>query len=279
MTRRRDENLPRGHGYLFTGLVLGFVLGLAVSWGLFPVRYRDVDPASLHPDFKATYRALIAVAYWARPDPVRATARLGLLQDPSPVAALQLQAQKALTQSPWPWEAEALAALALMLQGQPLAVPTRTANAMPTPFPATPTPQPSPPLIVAVTATPTEVFDLTPTPAATQATLFRVVHKEPFCDPLRPALLVVEVYDAEGKPLPGVVLEVAWKDGQERLVTGMKPEMGLGYADVVLDPAQGYRLRVVTGSEIVTGLQPLLCRTVQGERYPGGWTIRFQALP
>ncbi len=280
MTRAPAPETPRGPGYLFTGLVLGFVLGLVLAWWVWPVEYRDVAPASLRADFKQVYRSLIAVAYWARPDPVRARARLALLQDPDPQQALFSQAQQSLAQNPWPWESEALDLLARALF-QPKAVAsvlarTPTEKARPTATSIALAPTPTPALRVSPTAPPS--VERSPTPSPTPVPLFRVVHRELFCDPARRALLHIEVYDAQGNPLPGVVLEISWERGQERLVTGMKPELGLGYADFQMEPEETYRLRVVTGSEILMDLQPPQCADEHGA-YPGGWQIVFQAVP
>ncbi len=291
MRKTPPPTTPRGPGYLFTGFILGLALGLAISWWLLPVEYRDVAPASLRTDFKGVYRTLIAVAYWARPDPVRARARLELLQDPAPLEALRLQAQQALAQSPWPWEPEALALLVNALEeGVPSVaaaenLPPTPPQATPT-MPATPPPPVSPTAPPGATLNPTAVEPAQETPGATPTVtlvptpipLFRVVQRENFCDPLRQALLHIEVYDAEGQPLAGIPLEISWARGQERLVTGLKPELGLGYADFQMDPNTTYRLRVITGSEILTNVAPLLCRAPEGA-YPGGLRIVFQALP
>ncbi len=288
MRQAPPPTTPRGPGYLFTGLILGFIMGLAISWWLFPVEYRDVAPASLRADFKGVYRTLIAVAFWARPDPVRAQARLELLNDPSPLEALRVQAQQALAQSPWAWEPEALALLAQELSAV-AQVPTtpppptqvteirptdRLPGATSTPTTTTPSTQ----VASEGTLTPSPPPERTPTVLPTPIPLFRVIQKEAFCDPARQALLHIEVYDADGQPLPGVPLEISWARGQERLVTGLKPELGLGYADFQMEPETLYRLRVITGSEILTNLQPLLCRAQEGTYY-GGWRVLFQALP
>ena len=291
MRRAAPPTTPRGPGYLFTGFVLGLALGLVISWWILPVGYRDVAPASLRADFKGVYRTLIAVAYWARPDPVRARARLELLQDPAPIEALRLQAQQALAQSPWPWEPEALAQLASVLDDT---APLMAANPSPLPPQGSPTPT-TPPTLSPTSPTQTPPHNTpvatasiprpgTPVPRPTATLvptpipLFRVVQQEAFCDPLRQALLHIEVYDAEGQPLAGIPLEISWPRGQERLVTGLKPELGLGYADFQMDPNTVYRLRVITGSEILTNLTPLRCRAPEGA-YPGGLRIVFQALP
>ncbi|NPA30376.1 MAG: hypothetical protein GXO37_00065, partial [Chloroflexi bacterium] len=60
---RRERPPRRGHGYLLTGLLLGFGLGLFIAWVLAPVRYTDTAPDRLRADFKDAYRTLIALAY------------------------------------------------------------------------------------------------------------------------------------------------------------------------------------------------------------------------
>ena len=71
----------RGHWYLLTGLAIGAIIGLLYSWLVQPVQYTNTTPASLRSEFKDQYRALIAAAYVANGDLVRAKARLELLKD------------------------------------------------------------------------------------------------------------------------------------------------------------------------------------------------------
>ncbi|WP_448593923.1 hypothetical protein [Thermoflexus hugenholtzii] len=67
------------------GLVAGFLLGRHV-W---PVRYVDVAPADLRPEWQAEYVRMVALAYMREQDPNLARARLALLGDP--VAVLRRQ--------------------------------------------------------------------------------------------------------------------------------------------------------------------------------------------
>jgi hypothetical protein len=60
------------------GLVAGFLLGRHV-W---PVRYVDVAPADLRPEWQAEYVRMVALAYIREQDPDLARARLALLGDP-----------------------------------------------------------------------------------------------------------------------------------------------------------------------------------------------------
>lgn len=143
--RRRE----RGPWYLLTGLVLGAVLGLAYAWMVQPVRYINTSPATLRTDFKDRYRALIASAYAANGDLVRARARLELLQDENPYQTLAGQAQRTLAEGRSPNEARSLGLLAAAI-GQPLVQPGSggqpTGVIAASPTPALPPSSPSPTL-------------------------------------------------------------------------------------------------------------------------------------
>ncbi|MGI6740862.1 MAG: hypothetical protein ACOX7C_05185 [Brevefilum sp.] len=105
----------RGHWYLITGLVLGFLLGLLYTRWINPVVYESTDPASLREEFKETYRSTIAQVYAASGNLERATRRLALLEDENPIHALGGQAQRALAAGD-EVQARALALLASALQ-------------------------------------------------------------------------------------------------------------------------------------------------------------------
>jgi Tfp pilus assembly protein PilF len=92
-------NEKRGPWYLLTGLVIGAVLGLLYAWVVRPVQYTNTAPNSLRADYKDQYRAIIAVAYLANGDLLRARARLELLQDPDLYRVLAEQAQASRCQT------------------------------------------------------------------------------------------------------------------------------------------------------------------------------------
>ncbi len=113
-------NENRGPWYLLTGLIIGLVMGLVYSWAVRPVEYVNTSPASLRADFKDQYRALIAAAYAANGDLVRARGRLSLLQDGDTYQALAAQAQQTLADGNSSDEARALGLLAVAIgQGAP----------------------------------------------------------------------------------------------------------------------------------------------------------------
>ena len=124
-------NERRAPWYLLTGLVLGLLLGLAAAWLLRPPEpiIPKVKPDSLQADYKDRYRAMIALAYQANGDLVRARARLELLKDADPYKAVAGQAQQA--QAAGLPEARALALLAGVL-GNPPPTPFATIVFTPT---------------------------------------------------------------------------------------------------------------------------------------------------
>lgn len=138
-------NENRGPWYLLTGLVLGLAISLIYVWVIHPADHTNTSPASLEPASKDRYRALIASAYQADGDLVRAKARLELLKDPDSYQALAGQAQRALADGSSPEEARALGLLLLAL-GQarsssttPLA-PSPVSTAIPGSSPTLPQP-------------------------------------------------------------------------------------------------------------------------------------------
>ena len=292
----RSRPPKRGHGYLFTGLVLGVALGLFIAWVLAPVRYTDTSPDRLRADFKDKYRVLIALAYQGNPDLTRARARLALLGDANPAQALAVQAQQAQRQGARSYEIEALRRLAADLSraaqspsqsvvgpataGSPTPIPTR-----PPRTPATPTPTKIPTSTPTPTRTPTATPRATPRPtiepthSPTPVPFFRVFRQEMVCDPLQPALVRVEVYDADAQPLPGVPILVLSPYGEQVIYTGLQPERGLGYADFVMEDGVTYRVRVQGASETADGLSVIRCRGEDGLPYAGGWRVIFTAAP
>ncbi len=105
----------RGSWYLLTGVLLGLAIGVVYSWIFRPVRYVNTSPASLREEYKDKYRALIALAYEADGDLVRAKARLALLKDADIYATLAEQAQRWLAEGSAPEEARALGLLSVAL--------------------------------------------------------------------------------------------------------------------------------------------------------------------
>jgi hypothetical protein len=294
----RDE---RGPWYLLTGLVLGAVLGLVYAWFYAPVRYVDASPASLSEADKDLYRALISAAFVANGDIPRARARLNLLDDIDPARVLAVQAQRALAEGHPEQEVYALGLLAVSLtEGQvpPNAFPSVASStpslvietATPSIEPPTATPEePLPAEAGAVTATlrasatPTlRPFTATSTPlptrtaTATPGSAFVLAERTALCDSnLEGPLIIINTLDSADQPVPGVQVIVSWSGGEDRLVTGLKPELGLGYGDFHMQPGVSYTVHLAEGGEVVQGLVSNECETRSGNRFWGSWSLIF----
>jgi hypothetical protein len=112
-----DERVQENKGYWFliTGVVLGLVIGLVISRVIVPVEYVDTAPASLSAEYKSQYRLLIASAYAANRDLVRADARLSLLAEEDVYRKVAEQAQQTMALGGSEADARALSELALAL--------------------------------------------------------------------------------------------------------------------------------------------------------------------
>lgn len=311
----------RGHWYLLTGLLIGLVLGVIYAWMFSPLEYVDTTPDSLRADFKDEYRFLIAFSHRAHGNLERTRARLSLLGDPDPAAALGEQAQRMLSgdaqmsavriladlaevlQNPALQSAEPLSTTVVMLQtgtldpqpadANPTAIPLPTDLTSPfepilepsetpvvqpsatqtlTPGPGTRTVTPtrtplrSPTLIATATARPS----LTPT--ATPGQPFQLLNQSTFCDAQRPGLLQVILQNSAGSPAAGIEITITWLGGQEEFFTGLKPELGHGYADFVMTPGVEYALSLSNGVTRITGLLAESCP----DDHPGGVRLEFR---
>jgi hypothetical protein len=253
---------------MLLGLVLGLAGGLVYSWLLNPVEYTDTAPASLRQDFKEDYLSLIASAYAATGDLNRARARLTLLGVGAAPEELSRLAQSRLGAGQPESEARALAQLAAVLGERPS--PLILTPGSPT---ATDVAQSSP--TASVTASPTTRPSATPSP--TPGAPFALLEKELICDPdLLEAQLQMQVLDAAGEGVPGIQILVVWDNGQDTFYTGLKPELGAGYADFNMTPDTVYSLQLIDGESPISGLIAEECTDPSGNPYPGSWLLTFQ---
>ncbi len=126
------------------------------------------------------------------------------------------------------------------------------------------------------TPTPTRTPLPTRTPTATPGQPFVLLESNPVCNPeLAEPLIQVVTYDVDGNQVPGVALVVSSADGEEQFFTGLKPEIGLGYADYTMTPGVTYSLRILDGGVTVTDLTPEECETASGNRYWSSWLVTF----
>jgi hypothetical protein len=282
-------NIKRDIPYLILALALGIGLGLVYAWFISPVEYIDATPQALRTDFKDDYRATIAAAYAATGNLERARSRLSNLGDPNPVQALTAQAQRMLAGGQ-PLEAvEQIAMLASALEGQPhmTNLPTSTSSK-----PENRDPPPTETRIPAINlptntvepaqATPTPPTSLatlgsTQAPTATPGTPFVVLAQETICDPaLAENILQVIVVNSTRKQMPGAEIVITWGSKEEHIFTGLKPELGHGYADFLMDPESLYSLRMALGGDQISNLSSPSCTAADGSQYYGGLRVTFQ---
>ncbi len=282
-------NERRPPWFLLTGLLIGLGLGLLCSWVICAPSVRPGTPKQLRPDFKEYYRALVARAYAYDHNLPRARARLELLGAPANNIAdtLRVQAQRALAEKHPQAEVRALSELAAALGEAPSpkkASPTPHKTQLPTAT-STPTQKPKSTAAKKATATPTPTGfpTLAPTPTplptvtprpTTVGGLFLLRSEKLLCDPKKGPLLEVWVKGSDGVGIPGVEIEVQWLGGDERIYTGLKPEIDPGYADFVMKPKVVYQVRTGAGAA-VPNLTPMQCQDKHGRRYWGGWTLVF----
>jgi hypothetical protein len=292
----------RGHWYLLTGFVIGIVLGLVYAWLISPQDYQDTSPASLQPEFKDQYRAMIAAAYVANGNLPRAEARLELLEDDNVVRSLAEQAQRTLGEGSSPQEAQALGLLAVALgQGGSALIPNsdpnqtatqeqtlnapQTTNTAPLaseePTSESPPPNPSPTATdLTPQATRTVLSAATPLPTrtstATPGSPFVLQENSLDCDSGSPGPLIkVIAENSSGRPLSNEEIIVTWEDGEDYFYTGLKPEIGVGYADFLMTPGVVYQVRMSGGGQTVQDLSAAECETENGQRYWGSWLLVF----
>ncbi len=264
---------------LLFALLVGIVGGLLYAWVIAPPQV-TLTPNLLRPADKEAYYEVIAAAYAANGDLERARARLSLLSEQVP-ASLAAQAQRMLAAGRPFEEIQPLVRLAADLgkpppPTQPLATPLALVTPFPPPSPTSPTTPP--PEEMTPELPPTEATFAIPTlppvtpqsaftPVPTVGGFFMLTDYRTLCQPEQaPGLLQVWVNDARGQPLAGVPLLLVWEGGQEVFYTGLKPELGNGYADALLQAERLYSLQVGWG-EPISNLSAPSCPPESGLRY------------
>lgn len=284
-------------GALLT-LLIGVGLGLAYTWVIAPHPSTEAEPGALRADFKDQYRSLIAAAYAATGNLPRAQARLAVLGDSNPIEALNAQAQRMLASAQTFERAEHLAALASALDPDTIGAPVLTPTskiATDTGSTLTPT---APLLLTDISVFPSETAEFGETqtitveiqPTRLEATLrptftstpvpgepFTLTGQETVCDANLPArLLQVLVITRNRRQLAGVEIVITWEGGKEQFFTGLKPELGNGYADYMMMPDTMYTVQLARGSDVASGITAPTCQSPDGFTFPGSVKLTFQ---
>ena len=272
----------RGNWYLLTGLILGLILGIVYSWVIAPIREVDSHPHLLRDDYKDIYRELISRAYLANNNLPRAEARLELLGDQEPALALAAQAQRYLAESGDNEVAKVLANLSAALQQAALAAstlpppPTTASDGSSTPSGTDTSPEnPGGNGSSRNTSTPDDQVPSRPTASPTSSPPFILQDSSPICDPtLGEPLIQIIATDGEGNGVPGVALEISLgADPKEVFYTGLKPELGLGYADYLAEPGLIYQLEVPESGLLIEDIEVPPCQAEGEDSYWGSWEI------
>jgi hypothetical protein len=286
-------NMSRFPWRWLLALLAGFGIGLGYAWVIAPVDYVDAEPRVLRDDFKDDFRSAIAAAYFSNADLERARARLALLGDPDPYQALTAQAQRMLAAGEPSKTVQQVALLASALQGmqpvitEPSDTETSIApeNAVQTGLPInteTLAPVPSEPTLeTEPTSTPVPLQTPTPrstrTPTPTLGAPYQLVGQDTVCDQeLEEGLLQVVVMDLSRRQIPGAEIIITWNSGEEHIFTGLKPELGHGYADFLMANGLVYSARMADGGTPASELSPPECTSSDGEIYNGGIRLTFQ---
>lgn len=255
---------------IFLGFLLGIGLGLLYGWVISPVKYTDTAPDSLRADHKEQYLILVASAYQAEGDLDHARLRLSKLKNSDLIQAITALAQRLAAEGRV--EASDLAGLAADLNGGLPPVATAgsapTQNQISTPDQSLPTATVAPPTFTILTAT-----------ASSQPEFdYEVITRETYCsDAERQPLIMVDVVDVNNTPLSGVQVTVRWAEGEDRFVTGLKPEISSSYGDYRMTVGTSYTVQIGNRTPLVTGLSAPVCTSADdSDQYPGAVHLVFQ---
>jgi hypothetical protein len=267
--------------YLITGIVVGVLLGLFLSYFIFPIRYVNTEPATLSDSQKTIYRDLVARSYLYEADLGRAFSRLALLKDVNSASSLVQQAQQVVAAGEDPTAARGLALLASAytqpnLQITPLSISTPIPSVVIELTPAilaTKTP-------VQPTVTPFATFTPRPTATAkpTQSSPYKLASQKEICDnSAQNDQLMIYVFSPAGDGVAGVKIEVSLPNGgSSSFYTGFYPEINPGYADFEMLQGETYQVRVGEAGEIISGIKPPQCTGSGGQSFTGGLELKFK---
>jgi hypothetical protein len=276
---------------ILLALLTGLGLGLVYSWVISPLGVSDAEPITLRADFKDQYRSAIAAAYAATGNLPRARARLALLGDSNSIEVLNGQAQRMQANNQSFERTDLVVALALALDestsGAPPATPTieiadqsenivtatSPTSSSEVPLDLTETPQ--------IIETQIPLIESTPRPTSTSTLIpgepFALTGQESICDSNLPdGLLQVLVLNSNRRQIAGVEIDITWEGGKEDFFTGLKPELGNGYADYIMAPDVTYSLQLTRGSDVALGIAAPTCQSSAGETFLGGIKLTFQ---
>lgn len=240
------------------GVIAGMAGGLYWAWQVAPIEETDTAPWQLNAQNRADYVVAILLAYSYDSDLNKAYMRLLELRPEGDPIQYVADVACDLARSGYVDSASGERAIRSMMtfyqnQGRSGCADTLLVIAVgptlaPEPIAGTPTLPPPPtktttPTNEAGAATATPEVRVAPTVIPQGA--FEIVRFERFCDANTPGLLIVQVQDSDGSPLPGQRVRVTWRDGRSDFLTGIKPGQARDYADFVMDAGVGYTVNLL----------------------------------
>ena len=237
--------------------MLGVALGLAITWGVWPVEFKNAALSDLKLPLKQDYVRMASQAYERNANLEAAQRRIQQLGLPNSTVIFDELIQQEKSSS----RTDTRDALIHLGQALGLKLPYTAERRAP----GAPTP-----VSVYIVATPIP-----------QVLTFRLVEHAPLSCADEPELahLRIIVRDVAGRDLPNIGIEVSGNDATETIYTGLKPERGIGYADYEVTPGT-FSVRILeaeseTISDLVVGPAPADCRTDRNTT-PRGWKLVFQ---
>jgi hypothetical protein len=234
-------------------LVSGLVLGLGYAWLIDPVTFSESSPAQTTKPYREAWLLMAAAAYAQDGDWERTQTRLEVLHDPNLAQTLAAVFDRVNAAGPNA-EARALARLAdRMSVSTPGMLIYLAAIITPTPRPS-PTPRASATPRPTETPRPTATMQQLPTPTPTASPIpeYQVIDRQAQCGhSTQPPQIRVIVRDALGESVPGKDVWITWDGGSDRFVTGLKPEIDLGYGDFDMQLDQSYNVSIDKQTSVV----------------------------
>ena len=305
-TRNEEQSPHFSSAYLFTGTVIGLVLGLILSLAFFQIRWVDITPESLTFEDQKEYVSAVALCYDAEKDIGRARVRLESMKPELPLPNFVNQfgthvraddngpSHRMLSVY---YLAIDLSDGAIEIEGLEDYIDQKEDAPVEESEPEEESALPTPTLQSLAEVQPTEVLeetaevddeetapiaeDLTPPdPVAVAINVneqpFQLAERLNFCDQSLAQQLQVEVLDDDGVPLQGVKVFIQWDGGSETFFTGLYPEISDGYADFDMRDAVTYQLQVGGTSLFIEDIEANRCELDDGSSYLGGVWLKFQ---
>tara|TARA_Y100001970_G_scaffold39397_1_gene48514 strand:+ start:6559 stop:7353 length:795 start_codon:yes stop_codon:yes gene_type:complete len=253
---------------IFIGLCIGISAGLFLGWVMYPRFSSIATPKELHSIYKEKYVVMIAAAYGRDGDLERAKSRLLDLGDQNIIDLVTAQAQRWAAVESSEFDVKVLSDLAIALNGESLQIDLQ--------LDIVPTIQSS--LITLPTSTlyPT-IANSNDVSNVVQKNEYKLIENIVICDDeLSEALLQINVINQDGRPLPGIKVSIEWSTGSDIFVTGLNPNMGIGYADYVMKPDNVYMLQIENSTEVIYGISSEDCRVGNGPEFDGSVLLTYQ---